>query len=264
MRNSDRKRSALVTGGASGIGWATVKTLASLGWGIYVVDRKCLRADQLRPNVTMIRADVTEVRRFESSLDSLPTKLDAVVLCAAESPFLPDSARIIRTNCCAAIHNVLACQELLKQNASIILIGGTAGFRVKLSNAWVKLRRELLRGEKCPTLPHETATIDSKVAYWVAKTVVMQSVNPLARLFAQRRIRVNCVAPGPTLTGMTLPVRRSFPKRWTEFVEEAPFRRANTAAEVGAAIAFLCEDAARNITGSTLHIDGGWYVENRT
>jgi NAD(P)-dependent dehydrogenase (short-subunit alcohol dehydrogenase family) len=67
-------------------------------------------------------------------------------------------------------------------------------------------------------------------------------------------VRVNTVAPGPTVTEKAARVR----ERVDGLVADIPSRRPSTVEEVAAAVVFLASDDAANIHGSTLMVDGGY------
>ena len=74
-------------------------------------------------------------------------------------------------------------------------------------------------------------------------------------------VRINCVAPGRTITGMTTPLMLArggdMEKGEEIFGAAIPMKRMGTAAELAAAICFLLSDDASFITGQTLVVDGG-------
>lgn len=74
---------------------------------------------------------------------------------------------------------------------------------------------------------------------------------------ASRGIRANCVAPGYIKSDMTDALNEEQLKK---FNEKIPLQRAGEALEVANAVAFLLSDAASYITGQTLHVNGGMYL----
>lgn len=74
---------------------------------------------------------------------------------------------------------------------------------------------------------------------------------------ASRGIRANCVAPGYIKSDMTEALNEEQLKK---FNEKIPLQRAGEALEVANAVAFLLSDAASYITGQTLHVNGGMYL----
>ncbi len=80
----------------------------------------------------------------------------------------------------------------------------------------------------------------------------------LAREIGSRNITVNCVAPGFIATDMTevLPQEQR-----DKLVENVPLKRLGQVADVAAAVAFLAGPGAAYITGATIHVNGGMYMD---
>src|SRR5438874_1024015 len=102
--------------------------------------------------------------------------------------------------------------------------------------------------------------IPKQAAYCASKGGVIALTRALAVDFADRNIRVNCIAPGPIDTPWTENVLRapgdpSAEYRW--IVMSQPLKRLGTMDEVAAAAAYLASDDAAYVTGTVLVIDGG-------
>ena len=80
----------------------------------------------------------------------------------------------------------------------------------------------------------------------------------LARELGSRNITVNCVAPGFIDTDMT---RALSEQQTTALVQQIPLGRLGTPEDVAVAVAFLASPQAGYITGVTLHVNGGMYME---
>ncbi|MFA5371151.1 MAG: 3-oxoacyl-ACP reductase FabG [Sideroxydans sp.] len=80
----------------------------------------------------------------------------------------------------------------------------------------------------------------------------------LAQEIGSRNITVNCVAPGFIDTDMTLALGE---EQRAKLVEHVPLKRLGLPADVAAAVAFLAGSGAAYITGVTLHVNGGMYME---
>lgn len=253
---SGRILHCLITGGSSGIGLATARTMLREGWRVTIVDRQPLLHPLVGNHAEFRQADITETAEFTRQV---PKFLDAVVLCAAEGPFHKVGSTVLGTNAIACLQNALACETRLRNGGAVVFIGSTAGHRVPFTPWMRRLRDELFTGNEV-RLARTARALDGQAAYRASKRIIHESMMLFARRFAERAIRVNCVVPGLTLTPMSAQVRRNNPAKWRSLLSEAPFGRPNTPAEVARLIAFLCDRRSQNLTGSLIHLDSGWYV----
>jgi 3-oxoacyl-[acyl-carrier protein] reductase len=94
--------------------------------------------------------------------------------------------------------------------------------------------------------------------YAAAKAGMIGFSKSLAREVGSRQITVNCVAPGFIDTDMT----RTLPeKARSDLIGLIPLGRLGDVADVAHAVDFLASDAAGYITGATLHVNGGMYMD---
>ncbi|TFH06994.1 MAG: SDR family oxidoreductase, partial [Nitrosomonadales bacterium] len=94
--------------------------------------------------------------------------------------------------------------------------------------------------------------------YAAAKAGVLGLSKSLAREVGSRNITVNCVAPGFVDTDMT---RALTEKQQKDLLQYVPLKRLGQAEDIAAAVAFLASPSAGYITGATLHVNGGMYME---
>lgn len=93
----------------------------------------------------------------------------------------------------------------------------------------------------------------------IAKAALEASVRYLAADVGPRGIRVNAISAGPIRTLSASGVR-DFSSILDQIAEKSPLRRNVTAEEVGDACLFLAGPHSRGITGTTLHVDGGFHI----
>ena len=94
--------------------------------------------------------------------------------------------------------------------------------------------------------------------YAAAKAGVVGFSKSLAREVGSRNVTVNCIAPGFIDTDMT----RALPEEQkTALLNQVPLGRFGSAKEIAAAVLFLVSESAGYITGSTLHVNGGMYMD---
>jgi len=94
--------------------------------------------------------------------------------------------------------------------------------------------------------------------YAAAKAGMVGFSKSLAREVGSRNITVNCVAPGFIETDMTRALAEEQVKK---LVENVPLGRLGRVDDVAQAVAFLCSPAAAYITGATIHVNGGMYMD---
>jgi len=94
--------------------------------------------------------------------------------------------------------------------------------------------------------------------YAASKAGMLGFTRALAREVGSRSITVNCVAPGFIDTDMTRALK---PEQKTALLSQVPLGRLGEAADVAAAVLFLVSPGAAYVTGSTLHVNGGLFME---
>jgi NAD(P)-dependent dehydrogenase (short-subunit alcohol dehydrogenase family) len=98
--------------------------------------------------------------------------------------------------------------------------------------------------------------MDGSALYSMTKAAIHSLTKSWAAEYGPAGVRVNTVAPGPTLTEKTA----AFADLIRPILDRTPSRRASTPAEVGRAVAFLASEDASSIHGATLSVDGGLSV----
>jgi 3-oxoacyl-[acyl-carrier protein] reductase len=94
--------------------------------------------------------------------------------------------------------------------------------------------------------------------YAAAKAGIVGFSKSLAREVGSRNITVNCVAPGFIETDMTRALAADQVKK---LVENVPLGRLGRVDDVAQAVLFLCSPGAAYVTGATLHVNGGMYMD---
>ena len=94
--------------------------------------------------------------------------------------------------------------------------------------------------------------------YAAAKAGILGLSKSLAREVGSRNITINCVAPGFVDTDMT---RALSEKQQQDLLQHIPLKRLGEPEDIASAVAFLASPSAGYITGSTLHVNGGMYME---
>ena len=240
---------ALITGAASGIGFAIAKSFCKEGASVVINDindaagEKAARTlKELGCNAIYIRADVsknTDVKHMFEFIAERFGKLDILVNNAGISLIKPlteldesEWDKVINVN----LKSVFLCSKhaipLMRNGGVIINISSVLGLVGS-------------RGES---------------AYCASKGGVIALTKALALELADKGIRVVAVCPGSVKTEMLKKVIESKGKDTVlEFIKSnIPLKRPAEPEEIANVVLFLASDAASYVTGSVIVVDGGW------
>lgn len=243
-------KSAVVTGGASGIGAATALRFLREGASVLVVDRNAARLDQAAGGFE--RAASEGGGRFAGAVGDVSSPTDvALVLEAAQAEFA--GINILVSN--AGISVPEAFLELrLASWTEHIAVNLTSMFMICQAVA----RGMAKAGRGVILLTSSTNGLvgeDLYAHYNASKGGVTLLTKSMAIELGPLGIRVNAVCPGYIVTPMALST--DSPEFMAAYAEKLPLRHLGTADDVAGAFAFLASDDAAFITGETLVIDGG-------
>ena len=93
--------------------------------------------------------------------------------------------------------------------------------------------------------------------YTASKAGVVAMTKSLAKEYAKKNIRVNCVSPGFIATDMTKDLKEEYK---SELLKNIPINRLGTGEDIANAVVFLCSSNSSYITGETIHVNGGMYM----
>ncbi len=245
-------KNILVTGGAAGIGAAVVKLLEEEGVKAFVIDKRLAEFQEKTIDVR----NPADVRDFIATLPPL----DGLVLNAALGPFHDDPIAIFETNVIGTLTVLNECRQKLSNFSSIVFVASIAGYRSERDSKWL----DFLNAPASPPFDYraEIKLISSQETYRLTKWLLIEATKKFAKEFAVKKIRVNCIAPGPTKTEMSKALWADNPPQWQRLIVESPFGVAGEPTDVAPAIVFLLSEQTRMITGSFLHVDGGWFTKN--
>jgi len=242
-------RVAIVTGGATGIGFAVARELARLGGRVVIASRKEENlkpaAEELGANASYHVLDVRDAAAVEAMAEKVASdfgRIDILVNNAAGN-FIVKSDELTVNGWNSVINIVLNgtfyCTSAVGRRMIAAKSGG-AILNVIANYAWTG----------APGVVHSAS----------AKAGVLAMTRTLAVEWARHKIRVNAMAPGPVDTPGA--AARLFPDpAIVEGIRRTiPLRRWATLEEVANAAAYLLSDYASYITGEALVIDGGQWL----
>lgn len=245
-------KTIVVTGASSGIGAETARLLRFHGARVIGVDRN-------EPMLTLdgfVKADLSEAAAIDAAVKQLPERIDA--LCnIAGVPGTSPVGLVARVNYLGLRHLCERIVERMPAGGSIVNVSSILGHfypkRLDLHKALAEAA-----GFEAGLAWLARHPVDQGDCYeYFKEALIVWTMQRSREWFMKRDVRMNCVAPGPVFT----PILGEFVAQLGQARVEADahrIKRPGLADEIAPAIAFLCDDASRWISGVNLPVDGGF------
>jgi NAD(P)-dependent dehydrogenase (short-subunit alcohol dehydrogenase family) len=236
-------KTACVTGAASGIGRATAVLLANLGASVRVADRDAeglnrLASDNGKAFKPFVydqgdRASVESLARVVGPVDILVNNAGILLYEPLIDLKWDDLERVIATDLVGAIGltRLIGADMVARRTGVIVHTGSQLTFN----------------------------GAEFRSVYAAAKAGISQFVKTAALEWGPHGVRVNCIAPGRTLTPINQHLL-SDPAQYADAIKRIPLGRFGQPDDIAQAIVFLASSASAYVTGQTLVVDGGWVL----
>ena len=247
-------KSAVVTGGASGIGLAIARTFASAGALVHILDLDAERAQSSAHEITAaggkavahacdLADEQTSTRTFaailkQGRLHILVNNVGMANIGTVETTSAADFERVLRVNVSSYFYATRAVAPHMRDSGGGVIlnmasIAGSSG-------------------------------LADRFAYSTSKGAVIAMTFSVARDFLQHKVRCNCISPArvhtPFVDGY---LKNTYPGREEEMYQKLsaaqPIGRMGEPEEVAMLALYLCSDAASFITGCDYPLDGGFF-----
>jgi len=238
---------AVITGGSSGIGFATAKRFVEEGAYVYITGRRQAELNKAKAeigsNVTAVPGDIADLADLDTLYETVASekrKVDIVVANAGfvEFGFLPTATpehfdKTFNINTRGTFFTVQKALPLMNDGGSVVLVSSCVH----------------LKG-----IPQYTV-------YAATKAALRSFARSWAAELKDRRIRVNNLSPGATETPILdgqFKSRAEADGARQMFSQLIPLGRLGRPNELASAALFLASDESSYITGTDLVVDGGW------
>ncbi|WP_421830433.1 SDR family NAD(P)-dependent oxidoreductase [Larkinella sp.] len=234
---------AVITGGNSGIGYATAKTLREKGANVIITGRRKEAVEQAAAALQVIglladQSSLADIDQLVADVAEQWGKIDILLINAGITKLAPIEQmtettfdEIMNVNFKGAYFTLSKFIPVLNDNASVVLLSSTSA-----------------------TISPRSASV------YAASKAALNAVAKIAALeLASRKIRVNTVSPGPIATEIMHKIGLDDHLE-KQLVNSIPLSRLGKAEEVADLITYLSRDESAYITGSNFLIDGGQSV----
>ena len=244
---------AVITGGASGIGRAVAQRLARAGADVWIWDLNAAAADETAEGIRQQGfsaqarvCDVTDFADVAASMDAVKTKAGSIGILinsagishvgTVESTADADFERLFRVNVSGTYHTMRAAVPVMaSQKRGVILNLASVAASVGLKD---------------------------RFAYSMTKGAVVSMTLSVAKDYVGQGIRCNCVSPGRVHTPFVdAMLKTNYPGQeavlFDQLSKTQPLGRMAEPEEIAALVHYLCSDEAAFITGTDYAIDGG-------
>lgn len=241
--NLENKK-VILTGGSRGIGLSILKKLYSLKSQILIIGsnkENLERVKKIYPNIFVEVFNLSNHDQIENLFNICINKLGGLDVLINNAGITKDNLaiRMNKTEWSDVIDlnltsSFLMCQEAIKRmikykNGSIINISSVVAH---LGNV-------------------------GQVNYASSKAAIIAMSKSLAKEYAKKNIRINCISPGFIETDMTASLKDEHKKI---LLNNIPMGKMGAGDDIANAVVFLASDLSNYITGETLHVNGGMYM----
>ena len=237
-------KNILILGGSGLIGTQIVKNLVSVGYNVYVMDKK---KNEYLTKKNMILCDISKINLFNRKFDLLTQKekIDTVINLSYlknknwGKKFLKLKQNDVKENLFLQLGTII----LTSQKIIDYFINKKKGNLILFSS---------IQGISAPKFSHYNNTnMTSPIEYSAAKAGIINMTKYIAKFCEKKKIRVNCISPGGVLDNQP----KKFIKRYKESCLSKGLLDSN---DLNGIVEFLVSEKSNFINGQNIIIDDGW------
>jgi len=242
--NDLKNKKVIITGGSRGIGLSVLSKIYEQGAEILTIGSNLSNLENLKKNFPNIKIEQLNLKNPNEVLNQFPKFIDTL----KGLDILINNAGITKDNLTLRMKEE-EWKDVIDVNLNSVFFICQIAIKAMIKN-------------KSGCIVNITSVVGhtgnaGQANYTASKAGVVAMTKSLAKEYAKKNIRVNCVSPGFISTDMTKDLKEEYKN---ELLKNIPVNRLGTGEDIANAVIFLCTSNSSYITGETIHVNGGMYM----
>jgi len=242
--NDLKNKKVIITGGSRGIGLSVLSKIYEQGAEILTIGSNLTNLKNLKKNFPNIKIEQLNLKNQNEVLNQFAKFIDTL----GGLDILINNAGITKDNLTLRMKEE-EWKDVIDVNLNSVFFTCQIAIKAMIKN-------------KSGCIVNITSVVGhtgnaGQANYTASKAGVVAMTKSLAKEYAKKNIRVNCVSPGFISTDMTKDLKEEYKN---ELLKNIPINRLGTGEDIANAVIFLCSSNSSYITGETIHVNGGMYM----
>ena len=242
--NDLKNKKIIITGGSRGIGLAVLEAFYKYDAEILTIGSNVNNLENLKNKFPDIKTEPLNLKNLNDLIQQFPKFIDKL----GGIDILINNAGITKDNLTLRMKED-EWRDVIDVNLSSVFYTCQAAIKAMIKNKTGSI-------VNITSVVGHTGNI-GQANYTASKAGVIAMTKSLAKEYAKKNIRVNCVSPGFIATDMTKNLKEEYKN---ELLKNIPINRLGAGEDIANAVTFLSSDASSYITGETIHVNGGMYM----
>ena len=242
--NNLKNKKIIITGGSRGIGLSILEAFYKYDAEILTIGSNVNNLENLKNKFPKIKTEPLNLKNLNDLIQQFPKFIDKL----GGIDILINNAGITKDNLTLRMKED-EWRDVIDVNLSSVFYTCQAAIKAMIKNKTGSI-------VNITSVVGHTGNI-GQANYTASKAGVIAMTKSLAKEYAKKNIRVNCVSPGFIATDMTKNLKEEYKN---ELLKNIPINRLGAGEDIANAVTFLSSDASSYITGETIHVNGGMYM----
>ena len=242
--NDLKNKKVLITGGSRGIGLDILKEFYQNGADILTIGSNLQNLEMVKKNFPNITIEKLDLKNIDELNQKFPTFLESF----GGIDILVNNAGITKDN--------LTIRMKENEWQDVIDVNLNAVFFICQHSIKTMIKKKSGCVINITSVVGHTGNA-GQANYTASKAGIIAMTKSLAKEYAKKNIRLNCVSPGFIATDMTNDLKEEYK---SELMRNIPLNRLGKGEDIARAVMFLSSNQSSYITGETIHVNGGMYM----